>query len=65
MPSVPELRKATKDELYDLLKLKIDNEKANITVIGLNQLINKKQAGMEAEDVAYVEKIISELEQDK
>ncbi|MDR2531595.1 MAG: hypothetical protein LBC82_01995 [Oscillospiraceae bacterium] len=53
-----ELRTAQKEELFDLLKLKMLNKSE---VKGLNELIARKRAGMEAEDVAYVEKIIAEL----
>jgi len=59
MASSIELRASQKSELFDLLKLKKDNESANLK--GLNELILKMKAVMEAEDVAYVEKIISEL----
>jgi len=62
MPSAPELKKITKDELYDLLSLKAEFIALGYTNLkALDKLINKKQAGMDAEDVAYVEKKIAEL----
>jgi len=50
-----------KSWLIDLLFLKSDNEKAGNSVIGLSELISRAKAAMEAEDVAYVEKIIAGL----
>ncbi|MCL1819823.1 MAG: hypothetical protein FWG36_04095 [Oscillospiraceae bacterium] len=61
MPSNMEMRTMQKTALYDLLKLKRDNEKSENKVEGLFELINKAKATMEAEDVAYVEKMIAEL----
>jgi hypothetical protein len=60
MPSAPELKKLTKDELFDLKKLERDN--AGYDVKGLKDLIIKKEAGMDEEDVAYVEKKIAQLD---
>ncbi|MCL2637951.1 MAG: hypothetical protein FWD48_06210 [Oscillospiraceae bacterium] len=62
MASNVEIRVIQKTELYDLLALKKQNDKNGIKVGGLNELINKKKATMEAEDVAYVEKMIAELD---
>jgi len=62
MASGMEIRTVQKAELYDLLMLKKQNDKDGIKVSGLNELINKKEAAMEAEDVAYVEKKIAELD---
>jgi len=58
-----EIRTAQKTALYDLLTLKAEIEKENNGVLhkGLAKLINKTKATMEAEDVAYVEKMIAEL----
>ena len=62
MPTNLEMRTSQKDKLFDLLMLKRDNEKAGIKVNGLANLIIKSEAVMEAEDVAWVEKKIAELE---
>jgi len=56
-----ELRVIQKAFYYDLLLLKTEYEKEG-TVKGLVGLINKTKATMEAEDVAYVEKMIEELD---
>jgi len=61
MASSIELRSAQKAELFDLLKLKARNEKEGKSIIGIDELIARKTAAMEAEDVAYVEKIIAGL----
>ena len=52
---------ARKEELFDLLKLKKENELAGIKIKNINELIARKRAAMEAGDVAYVEKIIAEI----
>jgi len=58
-----EIRTVKKDELYDLLTLKEDLKAGgNPNLKALDKLINKKEAVMDAEDVAYVEKKIAELE---
>jgi len=57
-----EIRVLQKSELFDLLKLKRDNDNTGNNLKGLNDLITKKKAVMEAEDVAYVEKMVAELE---
>ncbi|MCL1824069.1 MAG: hypothetical protein FWG44_07690 [Oscillospiraceae bacterium] len=57
-----EQRAAQKEKLYDLLKLKRDNDNKGIKVEGLEELINRVKAPMEVEDVAYIEKLIAELE---
>jgi len=56
-----EIRTTQKTALYDLLRLKSENEKEGTFTKGLAELINKTKAVMEAEDVAYVEKMIAEL----
>ncbi|MCL2696668.1 MAG: hypothetical protein FWE74_01150 [Oscillospiraceae bacterium] len=56
-----ELRSALKIELFDLLKLKALNDKEGNSISGIEELIARKTAAMEAEDVAYVEKIIADL----
>ncbi|MCL1821011.1 MAG: hypothetical protein FWG36_10210 [Oscillospiraceae bacterium] len=62
MPTNMEMSFMQKAALYKLLKLKRNNEKAGIKVEGLLDLINETEATMEAEDVAWVEKKIAELE---
>jgi len=62
MASNIEIRVMQKSELFDLLKLKRDNQNTGNDLKGLNDLITKKKAIMEAEDVAYVEKMVAELE---
>ena len=59
MPTNAEMRTAQKDKLYDLLTIKIKN--TSTTVNGLDELINKAEAVMEEEDVAWVEKKIAQL----
>jgi len=59
MASNSEMRIAQKEKLYDLLKLRADNE--NIKINGLKEVIVRAKAAMEAEDVAYVEKMLEEL----
>ena len=63
MPTNMEMSFMQKAALYKLLKLKRNNEKAGIKVEGLLDLINETEATMEAEDVAWVEKKIAELDQ--
>jgi len=48
-----EIRTTQKTYLYDLLKAKKDNQ-------SIDEVIKKLKASMEAEDFAYVEKIINE-----
>ena len=62
MPSAIELRAAQKTLLFDLRKVKRDDEKAGLKLGGLVHLILKTEAAMEAEDVAWVEKKIAELD---
>jgi len=62
MATNAELKIMQKNTLFDLLKLKRDNEKKGHKVAGLNDLIVKTRASMEQEDVAWVEKTIEELE---
>ena len=61
MPSNMEIRTTQKAVLFDLLALKKDNVEAGVYVQGLDKLIVKMEATMEAEDVAWVEKKIGEL----
>ena len=58
MPSNTEIRSAQKTLLFDLLMLKRDLKTANSR---LNEMIAKQEAGMEEEDVAWVEKKIAQL----
>jgi hypothetical protein len=62
VPSNMEIRVYQKTNLYDLLVLKREMKKEGCDIKWLNQLINKNKAAMEAEDVAYVEKTVAELE---
>jgi hypothetical protein len=55
-----EVQVEQKRRLYQLLKLKKDNE--GYEVKGLNELINATKAEMQQEDVAWVEKMISSEE---
>jgi len=62
MSSELEIRVNQKDMLFDLLELKRDMEKSGISNLeALNRLIIKKSAVMEEEDVAHVEKKVSQL----
>jgi len=59
MATNSELRTAQKTTLFELLKLKKDNQ--DKTVDGLETLIAKTEAGMEQEDVAWVEKMVAKI----
>ena len=61
MPTNLEMRVMQKNTLFNLLKLKRDNEKQEINLTGLRELIIATEAIMEEEDVAWVEKKIAEL----
>jgi hypothetical protein len=61
MANAIEIRTTQKSSLFKLLKLEIENKKAGIEVKGLYELIIETKTVMEAEDVAYVEKMIAEL----
>lgn len=63
MATNAELKIVQKTALYDLLTLKTDMEEADKagSLVLLNKLINKTKAVMDSEDVAYVEKMLSEL----
>ncbi|MDR2558270.1 MAG: hypothetical protein LBC86_01810 [Oscillospiraceae bacterium] len=63
MASGTEIRTAQKEKLFDLLKLKkvLEKNNASINLDALSELIIRTKASMEAEDVAYVEKMIAEL----
>ena len=54
-----EMQVEYRTRLYFLLKLKRDN--VGTVVKGLDELINMTEAAMQEEDVAYVEKKISQL----
>jgi len=57
-----EMRSANKTALYELLMIKQDYEKSGIEASRkLLELILKYEAGMDAEDVAWVEKKVAEL----
>jgi len=58
-----EIRTTQKGALYDLLKAKagIKNDKDSESYKALEELIIKTKTLMEAEDVAYVEKMIAQL----
>lgn len=52
---------AQKEKLYSLLFVKMLYQNAGIEILeGFEQTINFAKAGMEAEDIAFVEKQISE-----
>jgi len=59
MASSIEVRTNHKKTLFALLKLKKDN--ASLHIVGLKELIIGTIAEMEAEDVAYVEKMVEQL----
>ena len=59
MASEREIRKEQKRSLYQLKMLERNN--SGIEVKGLHQLINQQEAEMDAEDVAWVEKKITQL----
>ena len=61
MANVMELRVWQKDKLYELLETRHEMKRENIDTRLIDRLINKSKASMEAEDVAYVEKMIAEL----
>lgn len=62
MAANTEIKTVQKTALFDLLKLIYDNQKSRVSLeVGLKELIIKMKAAMDAEDVAYVEKIIAEL----
>ena len=57
MPTNMEMRVLQKDSLFELLELKRNIGASD----ALDNLILKTKAKMEAEDVAYVEKMVSQL----
>jgi len=59
MPSNTELRVYQIDKLYELLKIKLDNK--NTQIKNLDEAINRAKTVMTKEDIAWVEKSISEL----
>ena len=61
MPTNMEIRVAQKDKLFTLMKLKKVNEKAGISVVGLNDMIIEAEAVMEQEDVALIKDKVKEL----
>jgi hypothetical protein len=56
-----EMRANQKSELFRLLELKKINEVSGNKIDGIERLILTIKAPMEAEDVAYVEKLIAQL----
>ena len=54
-----EIRVGQRDKLYVLLKLKADN--SGVKINGLEEAINASEAVMDQEDVAWVEKKISQI----
>jgi hypothetical protein len=62
MASSLELQIAQRDKLYDLLELEkaMENEKDTAGYKVLQKQIRKTKAIMQAEDVAYVEKMLAE-----
>ena len=60
MASEFELRRNDKDRLYELLKLKKINEKAGVTVLGLDDAINRVMTFMEQDDVKVVQQMIAD-----
>jgi len=59
MATNAELRVVQNTGLFKLLKMKKDN--SDIKVIGLDEAIAEAKSSMSAEEVAYVEKQVSEL----
>ena len=59
MASQAETDQVQKDRLFDLLKLKNENEGYN--VVGLDELIARAKAPMTVESIAWVEKLVFEL----
>ena len=59
MPTNLEMRVIQKTSLYKLLKFKSANSEVT-GIIGLDELIKETKVAMEAEDIAFVEKIIAE-----
>jgi len=58
-----ETRVAQKDNLFVLLRLKKFNQSEGIKVHPyLNEVITRAKSSMDAEDVAYVEKMVMEEE---
>jgi len=57
-----EIKTVQKTVLFDVLKLIYDSENSRVSLEkGIKELVVKMEAAMEQEDVAYVEKKISEL----
>ncbi|MCL2035870.1 MAG: hypothetical protein FWG83_00590 [Oscillospiraceae bacterium] len=56
------IKLSTNSSLFRLLRIKQEN--AGITVKGLNKAIQETKAVMSQEEVAYVEKLVVELEDD-
>ena len=61
MPNIMEIRVAQRRTLHELLRIKKDLDEQGITSNPLNVYINATKTEMDAEDVAYVEKMFSEL----
>jgi len=60
MPTNIEVQVEQKKRLYNYLTLKKEN--SDLKIKGLNELIKATKAEMQQEDVAWVEKIVSEEE---
>ena len=58
MAANKELQIIQREKLYDLLTLKVENHGTNIK--GLEKMIKRVVATMSEEDVAWVEKMISQ-----
>lgn len=62
MASELEIRRYDKDRLHELLKLKKLNDKAGVSVVGLDEAINRTTAIMLQDDVLVVEQMIANLQ---
>jgi hypothetical protein len=58
MASTPELRREQTERLFDLLRLKRENEGYEVKC--LDEMIRRAKASMTQEDVSWVEKLIAE-----
>jgi hypothetical protein len=54
-----ELQTIRRDKLFMLMEIKAENK--GVEIIGLDKRIRETKAGMTQEDVAWVEKLIEEL----
>ena len=60
MATILEMEQIQMDRLFDLLSLQRDNQGTKI--VGLNKQIARAKASMKKENIAWVEKMINELE---